>query len=171
MPTSYADLQDHTEAQSQKTWERESQTSISGSRTSHFASSRGCVQQIQARSARRVPRCSDENKDSCRNNGMSGDRPPTTYRRLRHGRSALIQGLASRKNHRNFRNPRNDNRVVTPVTRLGRTCDSENAHRYWVCHTCHTCHTCSKISPPPLRGNTPRWEIVRKPIINPAVDG
>src|SRR5262245_9237744 len=23
-------------------------------------------------------------------------------------------------------------RVVTPVTRLGRTCDSENAHRYWV---------------------------------------
>jgi hypothetical protein len=33
-------------------------------------------------------------------------------------------------------------RVVTPVTRLGRTCDSENAHRYWVCHTCHACHTC-----------------------------
>ena len=33
-------------------------------------------------------------------------------------------------------------RVVTPVTRLGRTCDSENAYRYWVCHTCHTCHTC-----------------------------
>ena len=32
-------------------------------------------------------------------------------------------------------------RVVTLVTRLGRTCDSENAHRYWVCHTCHTCHT------------------------------
>src|SRR5262245_51277357 len=23
-------------------------------------------------------------------------------------------------------------RVVTPVTRLGRTCDSENVHRYWV---------------------------------------
>jgi len=40
MPTSYADLQDHTEAQSQTTWERESQTSISGSRTLHFASSR-----------------------------------------------------------------------------------------------------------------------------------
>ena len=39
-PTSYADLQDHTEAQSQITWERESQTSISGSRTLHFASSR-----------------------------------------------------------------------------------------------------------------------------------
>jgi ABC transporter substrate binding protein len=33
-------------------------------------------------------------------------------------------------------------RVVTPVTPLGRTCDSENAYRYWVCHTCHTCHTC-----------------------------
>jgi hypothetical protein len=30
--------------------------------------------------------------------------------------------------------------LVTPVTRLGRTCDSENAHRYWICHTCHTCH-------------------------------
>src|SRR5262245_63346054 len=31
-------------------------------------------------------------------------------------------------------------RVVTPVTRLGRTCDSENAYRYWVCHMCRTCH-------------------------------
>src|SRR5262249_14181979 len=91
MPTLYADLQDHTEAQSQTTWERESQTSISGSRTLHFASSEGCVQQIQVRSARRVPRCSDENKDSSRKNGTSGDRPPTTYRRLRHGRSALMQ--------------------------------------------------------------------------------
>src|SRR5262249_47407490 len=64
----------------------------------------------RSRSARRVPRCSDENKDSCRKNGTSGDRPPTTYRRLRYGRSALMQGLAFRKNHRNPRNPRNDNR-------------------------------------------------------------
>src|SRR5262249_1111786 len=90
MPTSYADLQDHTEAQSQTTWERESQTSISGSRTLHFASSRvrpvdpstfgkACTQMF-GRKQRLVPK-----------DGTSGDRPPTTYRRLRHGRSALMQ--------------------------------------------------------------------------------
>jgi hypothetical protein len=123
MPTLYADLQDHTEAQSQTTWERESQTSISGSRTLHFASSEWCVQQIQVRSARPVPGCSDENKDSSRKNGTSGDRPPTTYRRPRHGRSVLMQGLASRKNHRN---PRNDNRRAM------------QSPAWLACHTCHT---------------------------------
>ena len=56
-----------------------------------------------------------QNKDSSRKNGTSGDRPPTTYRRLRHGRSVLMQGLASRKNHRNSRNPRNDNRRAVQV--------------------------------------------------------
>jgi len=95
MPTSYADLQDHTEAQSQTTWERESQTSISGSRTLHFASSRGCVQQIQVHSGRRAARCSGRNSGSNRKEaGTFGDRPPTTYRRPRYGRSALMQGLA-----------------------------------------------------------------------------
>jgi hypothetical protein len=55
-----------------------------------------------------------------------------------------MQGVASRKNHRN---PRNDNRRamhspawlglshLTHVSVV--TCDSENAYRYWVCHTCH----------------------------------
>jgi hypothetical protein len=31
----------------------------------------------------------------------------------------------------------------TLVTRLGRTCHSENAYRYCLCHTCHTCHSTS----------------------------
>src|SRR5262249_48140988 len=74
VPTLYADLQDQTEAQSQTTWERGSQTSISRGRTSHFASSKACVQQIRVRSARRVLGCSGENKDSGRKNGTGGDR-------------------------------------------------------------------------------------------------
>ena len=126
VPTLYADLQDQTEAQSQTTWERGSQTSISRGRTSHFASSKACVQQIRVRSARRVLGCSGENKDSGRKNGTGGDRPPTTSRRPRHGRSALMQGLASRKPNRSPGNSRNDNRRAM-----------QDLHG----SDCHACHT------------------------------
>jgi len=30
------------------------------------------------------------------------------------------------------------------VTRLGRTCHSENTYRYCLCHTCHICHSSQK---------------------------
>src|SRR5262245_22331912 len=96
VPTLYADLQDQTEAQSQTTSERESQTSISGSRTSHFASSKESIQRIRIRLVKRAPGCSDENKGSRRKNRTSGDRPLTTCRRLRPGKSASMQGSASR---------------------------------------------------------------------------
>src|SRR6516165_2472008 len=137
MPTSYVGPRGHTEENKRTAQGQGSQHSISSRHTLQTANSGGCARSTIKSSAERVPRCSDENKDSRRKNGTSGDRPPTTYRRLRHGRSALMQGLASRENHLNSRN---DNRramqgscmaglshLSHPVTRLGRTCDSENA--------------------------------------------
>jgi hypothetical protein len=108
VPTLYADLQDQTEAQSQTTWERGSQTSISGSRTSHFAGSEESIQLIRIRLVRRAPGCSDENKGSRRKNRTSGDRPPTTCRRLKRGKNASMQGLAPRKTRRTPEIPSND---------------------------------------------------------------
>ena len=70
--------------------------------------------------------CATAYNDSSRRNATSGDRPHTTSRRLRHGSSALMQGLAFRKNHRNSRNPQNnDRRAMQGPAWLG-------------CHTCHT---------------------------------
>src|SRR5262245_22331903 len=126
VPTLYADLQDQTEAQSQTTWERGSQTSISRGRTSHFTRRKARVPESPAGSVRRVPGWSGDNDDSARKNGTGGDRPTTTSRRPRQARSALMQGLASRKPNRSPGNSRNDNRRAM-----------QDLHG----SDCHACHT------------------------------
>jgi hypothetical protein len=131
VPTLYADLQDQTEAQSQTTWERGSQTSISGSRTSHFAGSEESIQLIRIRLVRRAPGCSDENKGSRRKNRTSGDRPPTTCRRLKRGKSASMQGLAPRKTRRTPEIPSNDK----PRAYAGFLHGSGLSHPSYPCHT------------------------------------